>query len=139
MADSVPIIDHVGIAVNSLERDLPLYEAILRAEPTGIEEVSSESVRVAFFGAAPGRVELLEPTDSASPIARFLARRGPGIHHLCLRVTDLDDVLERAVQAGVEIMPPRLRIGAGGRRVAFLHPRSTGGVLLELTEVDRSD
>jgi methylmalonyl-CoA/ethylmalonyl-CoA epimerase len=139
MADSVPIIDHVGIAVNSLDRDLPVYEAMLGAPPTGVEEIASESVRVAFFGAGAGRVELLEPTDSESPIARFLARRGPGIHHVCLQVPDLDDALERATGAGAEIIPPGLRVGAGGRRVAFLHPRSTGGVLIELTEVDSSE
>ena len=139
MADSVPIIDHVGIAVNSLQRAVPLYEALLGALPAGIDVVASESVRVAFFGTGAGRVELLEPTQPESPVARFLSRRGPGLHHVCLQVTDLNAVLERAAQAGATVVPPGVRVGAGGRRVAFLHPGSTGGVLLELAEVDSSE
>lgn len=135
MAGSVPIIDHVGIAVNSLDEALPLYEALLGDAATGIEVVASEAVRVAFFGVGAGRVELLEPTDSSSPIAGFLERRGPGLHHVCLRVADLDEALERAARTGATVIPPGARIGAGGRRVAFLHPRSSGGVLLELAEV----
>lgn len=139
MADFVPIIDHVGIAVNSLRRAVPLYEAFLGAQPAAIEVVASESVRVAFFGTGAGRVELLEPTDPESHIARFLSRRGPGLHHVCLQVTDLPAVLERAAQAGATVIPPGVRVGAGGRRVAFLHPGSTEGVLLELAELDSSE
>jgi methylmalonyl-CoA epimerase len=139
MADSVPIIDHVGIAVNSLARSLPLYEALLGTPPAGLEVIASESVRVAFFGVGAGRVELLEPTAPESPIARFLDRRGPGLHHVCLQVRDLDESLERAMRTGATIIPPGARIGAGGRRVAFLHPGSTEGVLLELAEVDPSE
>jgi methylmalonyl-CoA/ethylmalonyl-CoA epimerase len=139
MADSVPIIDHVGIAVNSLEHALPIYEALLGDPPAGVEVIASESVRVAFFGAGPGRVELLEPLDPESPIARFLDRRGPGLHHVCLQVEDLDEALERATRTGATVIPPGARIGAGGMRVAFLHPGSTGGVLLELAESDSSE
>ncbi len=133
-AGSVPIIDHVGIAVNSLADAVPLYAALLGLEPSGEELVPSEEVRVAFFGRGPGRVELIEPTSEESPISRFLARHGSGIHHICLQVADLDSALTRGGEAGVEAIPPEIRVGAGGKRVAFLHPRSTGGVLLELVE-----
>ncbi len=130
----VPKIDHLGIAVNSLDSSVPLYAALLGENPNGHEEVPSEGVRVAFFGEGAGRVELLEPMDDASPVAAFLARRGPGLHHVCFRVSDLEAALERAREAGASTIPPDIRSGAEGRRVAFLHPRSAGGVLIELTE-----
>jgi methylmalonyl-CoA/ethylmalonyl-CoA epimerase len=135
MVESVPIIDHVGIAVNSLEGAIPLYAALLGQEPAGEETIPSESVRVAFFGEGAGRVELLEPTSSASPIARFIARRGPGLHHICLRVADLDAALRYAAETGAVAIPPGPRTGAAGTRVAFLHPKSTHGLLIELVEV----
>lgn len=130
----MPIIDHIGIAVNSLAEAIPLFEAILGEPPAGTETVERELVRVAFFGRGSGRVELLEPTGPSSPVARFLDRRGPGLHHVCLSVTDLDEALARATEAGVELIEPGVRTGAGGRRVAFLHPRTAGGVLCELSE-----
>lgn len=130
----MPIIDHIGIAVNSLREAVPLYEAMLGREAGGFEEVETEHVRVAFFGEGAGRVELLEATDPGSPIARFIDRHGPGLHHVCLQVIDLPSALERAVDAGATLIEPGVRSGAGGARVAFLHPRSTGGVLLELRE-----
>lgn len=129
-------IDHIGIAVNSLEDAVPLFAAILDERPSGRESVPDEGVDVAFFGRGPGRVELLEPTRPDSPVARFLERSGEGIHHLCLRVDDIGSALERAREAGAEVIPPAVRHGADGRRVAFLHPRSTGGVLVELSEID---
>lgn len=133
-SDSVPKIDHVGIAVNSLEAALPRWIAVLGAEPAGRETVRSEGVRVAFFGDGSGRIELLEPLDDDSPIARFLARRGPGLHHVCLAVDDLEKVLGEAEAAGLEAIPPRIRPGSEGARVAFLHPRTLEGILLELRE-----
>ena len=129
-------IDHIGIAVNSLAESVPLYSAILDQNVTGVEEVPAEQVRVAFFGDGPGRVELLEATHEDSPVSRFLERSGPGVHHVCLRVPDVTAAIQRAEEHGAEIIPPGARVGAGGRRVAFLHPRSCGGVLVELTEVD---
>jgi len=131
-----PKIDHVGIAVESLERAARLYAELLGEEPAGREEVASEGVEVAFFGRDGGRVELLEPTDDGSAVARFLERCGPGIHHVCLRVDDVESAVERAIAEGAELVPPGIRTGAGGSTVAFLHPRSTGGVLLELTEAE---
>lgn len=126
-------IDHIGIAVNSLPEAVPLWTALLGENPAGEEEVPAEGVRVAFFGRGPGRIELLEPTRDDSPIARHLARRGPGVHHVCLAVEDLEAALARATAAGLELLPPGIRAGAGGREVAFLHPRSAGGVLVELS------
>lgn len=130
----VPVVDHIGIAVPALEEAVRLYTAILGREAGGRETVASEGVRLAFFGEGPGRVELLEPTGPDSPVARFLARRGAGVHHVCLRVPDLHEAVDRAREAGAELIPPGIRRGAGGRRVAFLHPRSAGGILLELAE-----
>lgn len=128
------IIDHIGIAVNSLADALPLYRGLLGLNDVEVQEVPSEGVRVALLGRGVGRIELLEPLDEASPVARFLARRGPGIHHLCLQVPNLESALMRARDAGAEPITPEVRVGAGGSRVAFLHPRSAGGVLLELRE-----
>lgn len=130
----VPIIDHVGIAVNSLEEATQRWTELLGSEATGQETVASEGVRVAFFGEGAGRIELLAPLGEDTPIARFLSRRGPGIHHLCVRVPDLDLALERAESGGAEVIPPRIRPGSGGGRVAFLHPSTGDGVLLELRE-----
>jgi len=127
-------IDHIGIAVKSLAEALPVWTALLGIDADGEEEVPSEQVRVAFFGSDAGRIELLEATGPESPIARFIDSRGPGVHHVCLRVTDLEAALSRARHSGLEPIAPGIREGAGGHRVAFLHPRGTGGVLLELTE-----
>ncbi len=132
----MPNIDHIGIAVNALDDGIRVYEALLGDAPSGRETIASEGVRVAFFGEGPGRLELLEPTGPETPVGRFLERRGPGLHHVCLSVPDLGEALERAVARGAELLPPGVRTGAGGRKVAFLHPRSTGGVLLELCESD---
>ena len=125
-------IDHVGIAVKSLRDAEALYRAVLGEPASGREEVEGEGVRVSFFGRDGGRVELLEPTEEDSPVGRFLRDRGGGVHHVCLRVADVEAAVRRAREAGAELVPPGIRTGAGGRRVAFLHPRSTGGVLVEI-------
>lgn len=129
-----PRIDHVGIAVEALADAEPLFRALLGEGPDRREQVPGEGVEVSFFGGGPGRVELLEPVRDDSPVGRFLDRHGPGVHHVCLRVGDLEAALRRAGDEGAEPIPPPIRRGAGGSRVAFLHPRSTGGVLVELTE-----
>ncbi|HSM08711.1 MAG TPA: methylmalonyl-CoA epimerase [Gemmatimonadota bacterium] len=129
-------IDHIGIAVNSLAEAVPAFSALLGSNSRGEEDVPSEGVRVAFFGEGSGRIELLEATSPDSPVARFLEKRGEGVHHVCLAVTDLDAALERADDAGLRVLDPRIRPGAGGRRVAFLHPKTTSGVLIELSEGD---
>jgi methylmalonyl-CoA/ethylmalonyl-CoA epimerase len=130
----VDSIDHIGIAVKSLEEAIPAFSALLGRNPSGTCEVPSERVRIVFFGDAAGRIELLEPTDDDSPVARHLARRGPGVHHICLTTSDLDAALRRAESEGMAVIEPRIRDGAGGSRVAFIHPRSTSGVLIELAE-----
>ena len=127
-------IDHIGIAVNSLAEAVPVFSALLGSNNAGQEDVPSEGVRVAFFGTGPGRIELLEATGPDSPVARFLARRGEGVHHVCLAVEDLEAALERAEAAGLRALEPRIREGAGGRRVAFLQPKTASGVLIELSE-----
>lgn len=138
-ARSVPIIDHVGIAVNSIEDAVPGWAALLGGPPTGEERVEAQGVRVAFFGSGHGRIELLEPLDEGSPIARHLERRGAGVHHVCLEVADLEAALRRAGDEGWSAIPPAVRSGAEGARIAFLHPRTTGGVLLELREAAASE
>jgi methylmalonyl-CoA epimerase len=128
-------VDHIGIAVHSIEEGRKLYEAMgLRVE--AIEEVPAEGVRVAFIPIGNTRIELLESIAADSPVAKFLVRRGPGIHHVCLASDDLpaDDSHLRA--AGIEVLRPELSSGAGGMRVQFIHPKSAGGVLFELSEPD---
>lgn len=131
-------LDHVGVAVRSLEEALAPYEKGLGLTVVDIEELPTEKVRVAFLPMGDTRLEFLEPTGDDSPIARFLQRRGEGIHHLCFQVEDLEATLERLRKAGVELVDEKPRAGAGGSRVAFIHPRGMAGVLVELVEKERS-
>lgn len=127
-------LDHLGVAVRSLEPALGLYRDCLGLTVGGIEEVPQEKVRVAFVPVGDTRIELLEPTGPDSPVARFLDKRGEGLHHLCFEVDSLEVALDPARVGGLELLPGYPRAGAGGERVAFFHPRSTGGVLIELRE-----
>ncbi len=126
-------IDHVGIAVRSIDEARALYEALGLAVEA-VEEVPQEGVRVALIPCGESAIELLEPTADDSPVARFLAKRGPGIHHLCLGTGDVaaDDASLR--RAGFTVLRDRPTRGAGGCWVQFVHPKSGGGVLLELSE-----
>lgn len=126
-------VDHIGIAVASIEAALPLYQA-LGLEVERIEVVESEGVRVAMIACGETHLELLEPTRPDSPIAKFLETRGPGLHHLCLRSTDIAADDQRLKEAGLRVLRPEPTLGAGGCRVQFVHPKSTGGILLELSE-----
>jgi len=128
-----PTLDHVGVAVTSLAEALPFYEAV-GLVCDAVEEVPSQGVRVAMLEAGGPRLELLEPTGPDSPIARHLARRGPGLHHICLRVSDIRSAMARLAAAGCELLSETPQAGAGGCLVCFVHPRSTGGVLLELSQ-----
>lgn len=123
-------VDHVAIAVHDLAEAVPLYERLTGARGSTPEEVSSQGVRVAFVGI----LELIEPTDPTGAVARFLERRGAGLHHVAYRVDDCASALSRLVAEGFEAIDATPRPGASGHRVAFLHPRSTGGVLIELVE-----
>jgi methylmalonyl-CoA epimerase len=127
-------LDHIGIAVPSLDEALPIWESLLRAPGSGRETVDSQGVEVVFVGTGPGRVELLAPTRPDSAVARFLDRRGPGTHHLCYRVADLEGALAELTAAGHSAIDPEPRTGAHGHRVVFLHPRTTTGVLIELLD-----
>ena len=126
-------IDHVGVAVKSLEEAKRFYEHLGLA-CSGEEDVQEQKVRVALFPVAETRIELLESTDPQGPIGKFLEKRGPGLHHLCLEVPDVAAALKALEAGGYALIDREPRAGAGGRRVAFVHPKSTGGVLLELTE-----
>jgi methylmalonyl-CoA/ethylmalonyl-CoA epimerase len=127
-----PRIAHVGIAVADLESALAFYRDVLGLEPHEPETVDGATIVALSFGDA--EVELLAPSEPDSPIARFLARRGPGIHHVCYRVPDLDAALEACRKAGYRLVDEVPRKGAAGRRIAFVHPKATAGILLELTD-----
>lgn len=128
-------IDHVGVAVESIERARGFYEALgLTVE--AIEEVPQEGVRVAVIPCGESRIELLEATGDDSPVARFLARRGPGLHHLCLRTDDLPAADAALRASGARLLRTEPTRGAGGCWIQFVHPESAGGVLVELSQPD---
>ncbi|MFH1177583.1 MAG: methylmalonyl-CoA epimerase [Acidobacteriota bacterium] len=129
----VRTLDHIGIAVRSIEERARLYEALGLAR-AGEGTVPAQNVRVAFFELGESRIELLEPTAPASPIAGFLAKRGEGPHHLCIAVEDIDAAMAGLAAAGIELLSEQPQAGAHGARVCFIHPRSAGGVLIELSE-----
>lgn len=126
-------LDHIGIAVESIAERAGLYEA-LGLQVEGVEEVPEQGVRVAFLPIGDTRLELLEPTGPESPVARHLARRGPGLHHICLRVPDIRAAMARLVEEGCQLLSEEPQLGADGCLVCFVHPKSTGGVLLELSQ-----
>jgi methylmalonyl-CoA/ethylmalonyl-CoA epimerase len=125
-------IDHLGIAVRSLDETVPFYEKALGLRCEHREEVPSQKVRTAFFDVGGVHLELLEPTGPESPIAKFLADRGEGIHHIAFRTDDITSQLAQAAGAGVRLINEKPFDGAAGKLVAFLHPKSTHGVLTEL-------
>lgn len=127
-------IDHVGIAVRDLKEALKFYEEVLGIKATGQEEVPEQKVVTAFLPLGDSELELLESTDPAGPIARYIEKRGEGIQHIALRVDNIEEALEKMRAAGIRLLDEVPRRGAGGARIAFLHPKDTGGVLLELTE-----
>lgn len=127
-------LDHVAIAVRDLEEAVELWNVLLGREPKGVEEVPSEKVRVAFYPLEEGRIELVAPAADDSPISRFLARRGGGIHHICLRVADIDAAWKRVCEREVRTLGEGPGEGSEGSRIFFLHPAATGGVLVELRE-----
>ena len=129
---TAPRIAHVGIAVPRIADALPFYRDVLGLEP-GQPELS-DGAAIVSLALGDVHVELLEPRDPDGPIAKFLARRGPGIHHICYRVPDLDAALARCRSAGYRLVDETPRRGVSGRRIAFVHPKATAGILLELTE-----
>ncbi|HPY37418.1 MAG TPA: methylmalonyl-CoA epimerase [Clostridia bacterium] len=126
-------LDHIGIAVSNLGEAIKVYEA-LGLNCTGIETVEEQKVRVAFFPCGDSELELLESTSPDGPIARFIEKKGEGIQHLAIRVPSIEKALVEMKEKGIRLIDEQPRYGAGGARIAFLHPKSTGGVLIELSE-----
>ena len=127
-------LDHIGIAVHSIDNARNFYETVLGLCCEKIEEVESQQVRVAFFSLGDSHIELLEPLSDNSPIAKFLERNGEGIHHLAYRTDDIEKQLAKAKKAGLKLINEKPLAGAGGKKVAFLHPKSVGGVLTEFCQ-----
>lgn len=124
-------IEHIGIAVKSLEESIPYYEKVLGLECYAIEEVKDQKVKTAFFMVGQTKIELLEATADDSPIAKFIDKKGTGIHHLAFAMDNVNQALKEAEENGVQLIDKTKRPGAEGLQIGFLHPKSTGGVLTE--------
>lgn len=125
-------IEHIGIAVDNFDKDSPFWKLLLdNCEPI-LEEVKEQNVITEIFDTGRGKIELLEATSPESPIAKFIEKRGKGIHHICLEVDNIKKAIEELIEAGVELIDKTPRVGAEGFMIVFIHPRSTGGVLVEL-------
>lgn len=131
-------IEHIGIATRALDEALLFWRDALGLEVVLTEEVAEQKVRVAMLPVGESRVELLEPTSDDSPVAKFIAKRGAGIHHIAVRVHDIRESLQRLKEQGIRLIDETPRTGAGGCLVAFVHPSSANGVLLELVEHTQS-
>ncbi|MCM3704612.1 MULTISPECIES: methylmalonyl-CoA epimerase [Cytobacillus] len=127
-------VDHIGIAVRSIDKALPFYTETLKLEFLGIEEVDSQGVKVAFIKAGETKLELLEPTSEESPIAKFIEKRGEGLHHVALGVDSIQERINEMKEQGIRMLQDEPKIGADGAHVAFMHPKSTGGILYEFCE-----
>ncbi len=127
-------LHHVGVAVESLAEAIPIFTALLGAPCAAPEIVEDQKIRVVVFELGQSRIELLEATAADSPVARFIDRRGPGVHHLTVAVPNLAGFLKELERSGIRLVDKEPRAGAGGERIAFLHPKSTAGVLIELVE-----
>jgi methylmalonyl-CoA/ethylmalonyl-CoA epimerase len=124
-------IEHIGIAVTSLEESLPYYEKVLGLECYAIEEVADQKVRTAFFKVGDTKIELLESTDPEGPIGKFIEMKGPGVHHLAFAMENVGESLKHAAEQGIRLIDEEPRKGAEGLKIGFLHPKSTQGVLTE--------
>jgi methylmalonyl-CoA epimerase len=132
---SISGLDHIGVAVRDLNGAIGFYRDVLGLKLEGVHVLAERRVRVAFFSISGGtRIELLEPIDNESTIAKFLASHGEGIHHLAVKVEDIEAVLEKFKQKGLTLIDEKPKAGAEGKKIAFVHPKSTRGVLLELCE-----
>jgi len=127
-------INHIGVAVKDLNEATRFYRETLGLEIDGIEEVKEQKVRIAFIPLGESRIELLQSTDPNGPIAKFIEKRGEGIHHIALEVERIEETLQKLKERGVQLIDEKPRIGAHGMKIAFLHPRDTKGVLMELCE-----
>ena len=127
-------INHIGIAVKSLEETIPFYRDQLSMPFAGIEEVAGQKVRVAMLQVGESMIELLEPTSEESPVARFIEKNGSGIHHIAYEVADIDTAITTLLAGGARMIDEKPRHGAHGTRIAFIHPKSSNGVLTELCQ-----
>lgn len=128
-------VDHIGIAVEDLQRAIEAYTIIAGHAPHHLEEVQSQKVRTAFFKVGESQIELLEATSPDSPIAKFISKNGRGgVHHLCIEVSDIAQKMQELKDAGMQLIDPKPRLGAHQKLVAFIHPKSTNGVLIELSQ-----
>jgi methylmalonyl-CoA/ethylmalonyl-CoA epimerase len=125
-------INHIAIVVEEIDSALSFWRDVLGLEVDEVEEVPEQEARVAFLPSGEGKIELVEPTTSDSGIARYLKKRGPGMHHLCIEIDDIESMLKQLNAHGVRLINQTPQIGADGRKYAFIHPESTNGVLLEL-------
>ncbi|WP_209123151.1 methylmalonyl-CoA epimerase [Alkalihalobacillus sp. BA299] len=132
-------IDHIGIAVQSIEKALPFYTEQLNLKLLAIEEVVSQGVKVAFIKIGESKIELLEPLHEDSPIAKFIAKRGEGIHHIALGVEGIQDRINEIKEKGIQMINNEAVSGAGGAQVAFIHPKSAGGILYEFCEKNKTE
>lgn len=128
---NVSKIEHIGIAVESLEKAVPYYETLLGTKCYAIEEVRDQKVKTAFFKVGETKIELLESTDPEGPIGKFLEKKGPGVHHIAFAVNDVNEALANAETSGIQLIDKQSRKGAEGLNIGFLHPKSTLGVLTE--------
>jgi methylmalonyl-CoA/ethylmalonyl-CoA epimerase len=129
-------INHIGIAVKSLDDSLPFYRNNLGMAFAGIEEVAEQKVRVAMLQVGESKIELLEPTSDDSPVAKFIEKNGPGIHHLAYEVNDIEAAIAQLMAEGARMIDEKPRNGAHGTRIAFIHPKSSNGVLTELCQCE---
>jgi len=129
-------VDHIGIAVSNLEETLKFYEGVLGLSLQGTEVVEDQKVKVAFLPIGDTEIELLESTDKEGAIAKFIERKGEGIQHIAYRVDDIEEALNEMRSKGIRLIDEKPRYGAGGAKIAFLHPKSTNGVLIELCQRD---
>ncbi len=131
-------IEHIGIAVENMEESIKYYENVLGLKCYSVEEIKDQNVKTAFFKVGQTKIELLETTNPEGPIGKFIQKKGEGIHHIAFHVNDLSSALREAENNGIRLIDNNPRIGAEGLNIAFLHPKSTNGVLTELCE-DKSD
>ena len=127
-------VEHIGIAIKDLEKDAPFWSKVLGIEKTKTEDVDDQGVITDIYDTGRGKIELLLSKYPDSPIGKFLKKRGPGIHHICLQVADIEESIKVLKKHGIETIGEKSSIGAEGFKVIFIHPRSTGGVLVELAE-----
>ena len=133
---NIDVVDHIGVAVKSIDEALKFWEGTLGVKCHGVEEVADQKVKTAFLPIKDTEIELLEGTSEESPVSKFIEKKGEGIHHIAIRVENLEAALAELKEKGVRLIDEKPRLGAGGAKIAFLHPKATGGVLLELCQRD---